>query len=66
MNRKMRVTVSGVIENKKRGVPTLEIILRLEIGMGMKYMELVKKAAELLKPNLWRLYVDDKSFKGVK
>ena len=38
-----------MIENKKRGIPTIEIIMKLEKGIGLKCGYLVDKAVGLLK-----------------
>lgn len=37
------------IENDKRGIPTIETIMRIEKGLGVKCGVLVRKAVELLK-----------------
>lgn len=43
-----------MIENEKRGIPTVETIMRIEKGMGVKCGVLVKKAVELLKIEVYR------------
>ncbi len=43
-----------MIENKKRGIPTLEIIMRLEKGIGVKCGYLVNKAVKLLKERVYK------------
>lgn len=43
-----------MIENEKRGIPTIETIMRIEKGMGVKCGMLVKKAVELLKSEVYR------------
>lgn len=43
-----------MIENEKRGIPTVETIMRIEKGMGVKCGVLVKKAVELLKSEVYR------------
>lgn len=42
-----------MIENEKRGIPTVETIMRIEKGMGVKCGVLVKKAVELLKGEIY-------------
>lgn len=42
-----------MIENEKRGIPTIEIIMRIEKGMGIKCGLLVRKAVELLKGEVY-------------
>ena len=42
-----------MIENKKRGIPTIEIIMKLEKGIGVKCGSLVKKAVDLLKEGVY-------------
>ena len=42
-----------MIENKKRGIPTIETIMRIEKGMGVKCGVFVKKAVELLKEEVY-------------
>lgn len=43
-----------MIENEKRGIPTVETIMRIEKGMGIKCGMLVRKAVELLKGEVYR------------
>lgn len=43
-----------MIENEKRGIPTVETIMRIEKGMGIKCGVLVKKAVELLKSEVYK------------
>ncbi len=43
-----------MIENEKRGIPTIETIMRIEKGMGIKCGVLVKKAVELLKSEVYK------------
>lgn len=42
-----------MIENEKRGIPTVETIMRIERGMGVRCGVLVKKAVELLKSEVY-------------
>ena len=43
-----------MIENKKRGIPTIEVIMKLERGIGLKCGYLVNKAVGFLKERVWR------------
>ncbi len=43
-----------MIENGKRGIPTIEIIMKIEKGMGIKCGVLVVKAVELLKKVVYK------------
>ncbi len=42
-----------MIENEKRGIPTVETIMRIEKGMGIRCGVLVKKVVELLKGEVY-------------
>ncbi len=42
-----------MIENKKRNMPSIETIMKLERGIGLKCGYLVNKAVELLKDKVW-------------
>lgn len=42
-----------MIENKKRGIPTIEIIMKLEKGIGLKCGYLVNKAVGMLKNRVY-------------
>ncbi len=41
-----------MIENGKRGIPTIKIIMKIEKGLGIKCGVLVMKAVGLLKGNI--------------
>ncbi len=43
-----------MVENEKRGIPTVETIMRIEKGMGIKCGEFVKKAVALLKSEVYK------------
>ncbi len=43
-----------MIENKKRNIPTIETIMKLEKGIGLKCGYLVNKAVGLLKDRVWK------------
>ena len=42
-----------MIENGKRGIPTIETIMKLEKGMGIKCGKLVKEAVRLLESEVY-------------
>ncbi len=44
-----------MIENKKRGIPTIEIIMKFEKGLGLKCGYLVMKAVGILKDKMLKV-----------